>query len=281
VGNGPTGTDAVRAAVAQWTSDPCGADRVSISPGDPGYFEALRRERQLYASWMDQELDYGGAAGLRVLDVGCGQGIDLVRYAQAGADVVGVDITPRHLELARAHLADAGVEGTVVHAEARALPFADDTFDRVSSNGVLHHTPYLEEALREIRRVLKPGGTARIILYNKMSLHYWINQVLVEGVLKGRLLHEHSMEAILSSNVEISSSDTRPLVRVYSPRRTRRLLTEAGFVDVRTRVRHFQPEDTVVTWYLRNRIPALAGPRLDAVGRFAGWYVVGLGTRGR
>lgn len=282
VANGRTETDATRAAVVQWTSDPCGADRVSLAPDDPEYFDALRTERRRYAAWMDSELDYDGAAGLRVLDVGCGQGIDLVRYALAGADVVGVDVTPRHLDLARAHLASANVSGTVLEAEARALPFPDASFDRVSSNGVLHHTPYIEEALREIRRVLRPGGQARVILYNKASLHYWMNQVLVEAVIKGKLLRERSMAAILSANVEVSSQDARPLVRVFSPRQTRRLLAEAGFEHVHTSVRHFHAEDTVITWYLRDRVRAISNGRfLDAVGRVAGWYVIGHGLRPR
>ncbi len=131
-------------------------------PGTPGtalLAEDLVAQRHAYAPWLAAELDYEGSTDLDVLDVGCGQGIDLIGYARAGAHVTGVDLTPRHAELARAHLAVLGLAGTVVEGDAENLPFAAETFDRVSSNGVLHHTPKIEVALQEIRRVLRPGRT--------------------------------------------------------------------------------------------------------------------------
>lgn len=112
-----------------------------------------------------------------------------------------------------------GLEAEIVEGDAENLPFEDARFDRVSSNGVLHHTPDMPAALREVRRVLKPGGEARIIVYNRHSFHYWLTQVLYEGVLRGGLLKERSMEGVLSRGVEYSSIGARPLVRVYSPSR--------------------------------------------------------------
>jgi ubiquinone/menaquinone biosynthesis C-methylase UbiE len=229
---------------------------------------------------MAQALDYRGAAGLDVLDVGCGQGIDLVGFARADARATGIDLTPRHVELARAHLAATGLDGTVVNGDAESLPFADESFDRVSSNGVLHHTPNMESALTEIRRVLRPGGQARILVYNKRSLHYWLDQVLSEGLIHGGLLEERSMAGVLSRGVERSSIDARPLVRVYSPRRLRRMLTAAGFHDVETSVWHFKPGDSFLTQFLAARFPPLAQQAFtDKVARVAGWYVLGTGSR--
>ncbi|MEA2358160.1 MAG: hypothetical protein QOI62_1420 [Solirubrobacteraceae bacterium] len=266
-----------QATVEQWTADPCGEVAASGETGSDDYFESLDRARREYAPWMDETLDYAGAAGLDVLDVGSGQGIDLVRYARAGARVTGVDLTPRHVELARAHLAAAGLPGAVVLGDAERLPFEDSKYDLVSSNGVLHHTPDIEAALREIRRVLRPGGRARIILYNRSSLHYWIAQVLYWGVLKGRLRAEGSMEGVLS-HVEHSTIGARPLVRVYSPRQARRLLREAGFSAVTTSVRHFKAQDTGPTLFLEPLLPPLRNPAvLDRIGRLAGWYVIASG----
>jgi ubiquinone/menaquinone biosynthesis C-methylase UbiE len=268
------------AAVEQWTADPCGSSIAEGEPGSRSYFENLLRGRFEYGPWMPDALGYDGTSGLRVLDVGCGQGVDVYRYALAGAEATGVDLTPRHVELARAHLAAMGVEAEVVQGDAEALPFPDETFDRVSSNGVLHHTPDMPAALREIRRVLVPGGEARIIVYNRNSFHYWLTQVLYQGVLRGGLVTERSMAGVLSRGVEYSSIGARPLVNVYSPRQLRTMLEQAGFARVATHVRHFQPTDTPVTHVLRHVVKRLEDPGvLDRIGRIGGWYVVGIGSR--
>jgi ubiquinone/menaquinone biosynthesis C-methylase UbiE len=144
---------------------------------------------------------------------------------------------------------------------------------------VLHHTPDIGAALREVRRVLRPGGEARIILYNRSSLHYWGDQVLDRGLLKGMLFRERSMKGVLARGVERSSIGAQPLVRVYSPRQVRRLLREAGFDRVSTQVRHFRPENTRVTGRLAKRYGWMTDPHTcDRIGRVAGWYVVGVGS---
>jgi ubiquinone/menaquinone biosynthesis C-methylase UbiE len=242
-------------AVEQWTADPCG-------PEAEGVF-ALMEGRRAYAPWMAEQLDYEGAAGLAVLDVGCGQGIDLCEFGLAGARVTGIDLTQRHVELARTHIEEAGIEATIIQGDAERLPFEADSFDRIVSNGVLHHTPDIEAALREIRRVLRPSGTSTVILYNRNSWHYWLNQVLWRGLLKGRLLAERGMAGVLSSGVERTSIDARPLVRVFTSHRVWKMVQEAGFAAVETWVSPFRPEDSPFTRRLPERLP-LGG----------GWYVV-------
>ena len=235
--------------------------------------------RAEYAPWMADVLEYGGARGRDVLDVGCGQGIDLANYALNGARATGVDLTPRHVELARAHLEALGLSGTVVHGDAEALPFDDASFNRVSSNGVLHHTPDMARALAEVRRVLRPGGEATIIVYNRRSLHFWVEQFLHEGIMRRKLLREGSMAGVLSAGVERSSIEARPLVRVYSPGELRRMLRDAGFAEVQVQVRHFLPSDTFVTLALHRRGRLRGRFTCDRIGRAAGWYVVGRGVR--
>lgn len=270
-------TDYKRAAIEQWTADPCGS--AAGEPGTREYFEALLEARTAYAPWMDSAVDYAGARGLRVLDVGCGQGIDVARYALAGASVTGIDLTPRHVELARSHAAALGLDVEIVQGDAEMLPFPDAAFDRVSSNGVLHHTPDMPAALREIRRVLRPGGRATVIVYNRRSFHYFIEQFLVSGILQGGLRAEGSMAALLSRNVEVSSIGARPLVNVYTPGEMRGHLQAAGFTQVRTSVAHFHPGDTFITAALAARLPVFRRRRiLDALGRLGGWYVIATGS---
>ena len=204
------GADAKRAAIEQWTADPCEARSAAGTPGERDYFERLLAARHEYADWMADALGYGTAAGTRVLDVGCGQGIDVAQFARHGADAYGVDLTPRHVELARRHLEVSGLRADVRVGDAERLPFDDGFFDRVTSNGVLHHTPDMPSALREIRRVLRPDGGANVLVYNRNSLYYWFNLVLLTGILKGQLLREGSMANVLSATVDIRGSAPAP-----------------------------------------------------------------------
>jgi ubiquinone/menaquinone biosynthesis C-methylase UbiE len=247
--------DVKQRAIEQWTADPCGPDASGI--------HALMRARREYAPWMAEQLGYAEASGLDVLDVGCGQGIDVCEFALAGARVTGLDLTPRHVELARAHAAEAGVEANISEGDAEDMPFPDESFDRVVSNGVLHHTPNIGAALREIRRVLRRGGGATVILYNRNSWHYWLNQFLWRGVLKGQMIRERGMAGVLSNGVERSSIGARPLVRVYTSRQVKAMFKRAGFASVTTWVSPFQPADTPFT----RRLPASA-----PLG--GGWFVV-------
>jgi ubiquinone/menaquinone biosynthesis C-methylase UbiE len=272
--------DAKQAAVEQWTADPCGSDRVELEPGSRDYFEDLLEARSRYAPWMAEALGYAGTAGRDVLDVGSGQGIDLARYAMAGARATGIDLTPRHVELATAHLEAMGLDGRAVNGDAESLPFEDESFDHVSSNGVLHHTPDMPAALREIRRVLRPRGEARIIVYHRNSLHYWLQQVWTEGIRKGGLREEGSMAGVLSRGVEHSSIGARPLVRVYGALEMRREMQAAGFPTVETFVRHYGIGDSWLTAWLRPRFSHLEDSRFVRwLGRRAGWYLVAVGKR--
>jgi ubiquinone/menaquinone biosynthesis C-methylase UbiE len=271
--------DAKAAAIQQWTADPCGPE-TSQEPGTRAYAEALVAGRREYAPWFAEALDYPGAKGLKVLDVGCGQGIDLIEYARAGAEAHGVDLTPRHTDLARRNVEALDLLAEIVDGDAEDLPFPDQTFDRASSNGVLHHTPDIAAALTEIYRVLKPGGEVRILVYNRSSFHYWIHQVLWQGIYRRRLIAERSMAGVLSSGVERTSIGARPLVRVYSPRRVRAMLRSAGFVSVSTGVGGFNAGDTPITDILARRTRWLDDTRRTAaLGRLGGWYVLGFGRR--
>jgi ubiquinone/menaquinone biosynthesis C-methylase UbiE len=275
-----TGKDWKAAAVEQWSADPCGQVVSDGQPGSREYVEELIDYRRRTHAWMTDFLDYQGSAGLDVLDVGCGQGLDAVQYAAGGARASGVDLTPRHVELAGQHLGALGLSADIRLGDAERLPFDDAAFDRVSSNGVLHHTPDMPAALREIRRVLRPGGDVRVIVYNQRSLHYWVNQFFMSGILNRQLLRERSMAGVLSANVEVSSVGARPLVRAYRPGQVRRMLEAAGFEGVTAGVRHFRPEDTFISDIAIRRFPRLGNDAaLDRLGRVAGWYVIARGVR--
>jgi SAM-dependent methyltransferase len=100
--------------------------------------------------------------GDAVLDIGCGAGVDSLVAAHlvgTGGRVVGIDVTPAMVERARGHLALLGLANVTFQVgDAEALPFPDNDFDAVTSNGVFNLTLDKEKALKEAHRVLKPGG---------------------------------------------------------------------------------------------------------------------------
>lgn len=105
-------------------------------------------------------------AGERVLDLGCGAGTDTLVAAQmVGPEgrVTGIDMTPEMLDKARAAAAEMGAANIdFVEGEAEHLPFGDESFDVVISNGVIDLIPDKDAAFSEIFRVLKPGGRIQI-----------------------------------------------------------------------------------------------------------------------
>jgi glycosyltransferase involved in cell wall biosynthesis/ubiquinone/menaquinone biosynthesis C-methylase UbiE len=217
----------------QWDNDPAGSHYVErAAPHTLEWFlEAEAYRYGDYAPWMPRTMEFAAHAGEDVLEIGGGMGTDLAQFALNGARVTDLDLSAGHLELAKENFRLRGLEGTFVHHDAETLPFPDNRFDVVYSNGVLHHTPNTRAAVGEIRRVLRPGGQAIVMVYAENSLIYWRNLVWAIGLQEGRLSHA-SMGEIMSWAVERSdNAGARPLVKVYTRRRLAALFD--GFTDVR------------------------------------------------
>jgi ubiquinone/menaquinone biosynthesis C-methylase UbiE len=102
----------------------------------------------------------GDIRGKRLLDLGCGAGENSVYFAKQGAHCVATDYSPGMVEVALKLAASNGVQIEGRTANAMALDFPDNTFDLVYASNLLHHIPDPKIALKEMHRVLKPGGKA-------------------------------------------------------------------------------------------------------------------------
>jgi ubiquinone/menaquinone biosynthesis C-methylase UbiE len=255
-------------ARAQWSQDPCGAKYgAKYEFATREFFDEVERHRyQEYAPWMPSVMGFDQFGGKRLLEVGCGMGTDLLQFARGGAICTGVDLTPRSVEISSLHFGLYDMRADFVLADGERLPFADESFDVVYSNGVLHHTPDTAQAVRELHRVLRPGGIAKVMLYHRNSLYYWTEIILHRGLLRGHFLRGHSPEEIMSRYVEYSSTEARPLVKVYSRRQARALFETFG--EVETEIEQMIREE------LRILRPFVSEKAFARLRRSAGWNVI-------
>jgi ubiquinone/menaquinone biosynthesis C-methylase UbiE len=149
------------------------AERASDS-----YFDEIEQRRydthyhlpELFASLHGE--------GQTLLEVGSGIGVDSIQLAKRGYKVTAVDLTENALVVARKFAAHRGVDIDFRLGNAEGLDFPDASFDAVYSFGVLHHTPDIERSVAEVHRVLRPGGTAYVMLYHRDSLVNLAHRVL-------------------------------------------------------------------------------------------------------
>jgi len=246
---------------AFWQAHPCGVKFGDAEMGTREFFKRVEAHRYSKEWHIPGAANFSSAKGLRVLEIGCGMGTDGAQFAKAGADYTGVDLTEAAIELSRKRFELFGLRGAFRVADAENLDFTDESFDLVYSHGVLHHTPDTARAVREIHRVLKPGGRAIVMLYHRGSYNYRIGIRVLrragarllksESVL--RIVHRLTAEPIdslreharlvkgntngyLASDEFLSQSTDgagNPLARVYSRRETRELFRDFREVDLR------------------------------------------------
>ena len=132
---------------------------------------------------FDLIFPYERYRGKSVLEIGCGMGAMASLWARQGARVTAVDLAPFSVEMTQRRFSVMGLEGDIRKADGRTLPFTDGEFDYAYSWGVLHHSPDLAQSLREMMRVVKPGGEFGLMLYHRHSLFYFWRMRYREGFL--------------------------------------------------------------------------------------------------
>ena len=246
---------------AFWQENPCGTKFADAPPGSRRFYELVEQHRYTKEWHIPAAAGFAETKNLKVLEIGCGLGTDGAQFANAGADYTGVDLTEAAVDLARRRFELTSLPGTFRMADAERLDFADESFDLVYSHGVLHHTPDTAGAIREVHRVLRPGGRAVVMLYHRDSYNYRVNISMLRragvhllrfdgGVKFVHLitgesedaLREHAQrlknERAYLSSEEFLSQNTdgagNPLARVYSREEARELFKDFSQVELRT-----------------------------------------------
>jgi len=168
-----------------WDRNTCGTGVTDEPRFTRQYFDDIEAYRYHTEREIFSFAQFTRHHGEKMLEVGVGAGTDFIQWVRAGTQAHGVDLTPAAVAHVQHRLRVYGLEAADVRvADAEALPFEDDTFDLVYSWGVIHHSPDTEQALREIVRVMRPGGTGKIMIYNRhcvFTFQLWVHHALLSG----------------------------------------------------------------------------------------------------
>jgi SAM-dependent methyltransferase len=178
--------------------------------GTREFFEELEIYRFGKLEYLPRVVGFSRYNGKQLLEVGCGLGIDLVRFAHHGAIVTGVDLAEVAVGLARKNVQLHGVRGDIQTMDGEHLQFPDQSFDVVYAHGVLQYCQDPAAMIGEIYRVLKPRGQAILMVYNRYS---WLN--LLSKLFGVKLEHEDA-----------------PVLRQYSIRDFRSMLSAFSRVEI-------------------------------------------------
>ena len=205
-----------------WQKAPCG-DVYAQGQSQGERLEAQARARYVLEPYIRGFARFEDGRQRDVLEIGVGMGADHLEWARAlPRSLTGVDLTRQAIAVTSERLALSGLRSRLLVTDAEHLPFRDASFDIAYSWGVLHHSPHTPVAVREIARVLRPGGRARVMIYHRGSLvglMLWLRY----GLLAGR--PGRSLDEIYAQHLE------SPGTKAYSPARAHEMF--AGFSDVR------------------------------------------------
>jgi len=170
-----------------WEAEPCGTSAWIVGAAEPRsrrWFAEIEQHRYAEEPHIFSVAQFTRWRERDVLEIGVGAGCDHLQFARAGARCHGVDLTDSAIETTRRHLALHGLSSQLQQADAEDLPFAEASFDAVYSWGVIHHSERPEAIVREIHRVLRPGGKFIGMMYSRRSLvayKLWVRRALLNG----------------------------------------------------------------------------------------------------
>lgn len=211
-----------------WNEASCGESLYLTNETREGY-DAQAEERYRLEPFILDFADFASTKGKKVLEIGVGLGSDHQRFAEAGAELSGIDLTERAVSHTSQRLSIFGLTSALNVGDAEMLDFPDDKFDVVYSYGVLHHSPNTPRCIDEVYRVLTAGGVAKIMIYHKWSmvgLMLWLRYALFSG----RPLR--SLRYIYANYLE------SPGTKAYSINEAHRLFSKFRDVKIQTLLTH-------------------------------------------
>lgn len=221
-----------------WEDNPLFSGESKFKVGTKEFFEDHRRiyMDDVFAGDFPKELFIPEklSKNVRILDLGCGVGFWTVELLIQGQfkELYAADLTKRAIDLTKKRLNLYGLKANLSIQNAEKMTYDDDFFGHVNCQGVIHHTPDIEAAIREIARVLKKGGSAYISVYYKnIFLKIW-SKISFFGKILNKLgigLRGRGRESILTCSdpdeiTRLCDGDKNPIGKSYTKDQIERMV---------------------------------------------------------
>lgn len=191
------------------------------------YLEIDRRffsDVKTYMPWkalpFDSLINYTDLYQKNVLEIGIGNGSHAQLLATHANSFYGIDITEYAVKSTSSRMKCFSLQSNILRMDAEKMGFADNTFDFIWTWGVIHHSSNTDQILKEMKRVLKPGGSAITMVYYKSIWSYYVMSI-IRGMLRGDLLKTLSLHQTVQKYTDgaiaryYSINEWRSLVSKY------------------------------------------------------------------
>lgn len=263
-----------------WNNNPMDYDNIKSKKYSKEYYDEINKQFRNVHFFAQKKkkkifskiINYKNIKNKTVLIIGCGCGTLTTEMVKSGAKVTAIDITPTAIKNTKRQLKENKLKAIVFEADAEQLPFKNESFDFVWSWGVIHHTPNTKKAAQEILRVLKKGCHAKVMIYHKNSIFYYILIMFIRGILQGKLLFQKPQE-LLNKYTDHSHKGGTPLGKTYTSNQAKKLFS--GSKNIKTQVYglrnelYFIPHIRNMCYKLPDLIPKLILEKLRL-----GWFLV-------
>lgn len=273
-----------------WNNHPCGSDN-SSNLNRKKYFEEVEEHRYRKIRSIKEIADFDKYSGKKILEIGCGLGTDGRQFVKNGAIYTGINLDEASTIYAQDGFSLMKLGAIIRQMNAEKLEFPDAIFDHIYSHGVIHHSPNTEGIVKEMYRVLKPGGTVNIMIYNRASINYYFEIMFLRKIFRLMLYPKFSPKSfskltgfkleMLNRHREIMLDEKMtkerwisintdgpncPLAKVYNKKQATKLLGDVGFREINNYVRYFNKTHySFIGKLIPNNIA-------DWIGNWGGWH---------